>query len=143
MKALRLGLKSITSRAEAGIWHLPAVKTSIYFYRTNEEEQQEKDKVDNKDVEEVEQQQDQQQQQNQQQQQQDQQQQQQEVEQKVERSSLSSTVKLILSEAKLAYSSTYVIKWSVWVAASTCLNFQVKKKTLLIKQNNIVLLNFN
>jgi len=44
---------------------------------------------------------------------------------RVQRQSIKSTIQLILSEAKSAYSNSYVVKWSVWVAISPCLNFQV------------------
>ncbi len=46
-------------------------------------------------------------------------------EKKKKKRALVSVFKIILTEAKSSYSKRYVVKWSVWVAASTCLNFQV------------------
>ena len=42
-----------------------------------------------------------------------------------EKLSISETMRVIFTDAKNGYSDAYVVKWSVWVAVSTCLYFQV------------------
>ena len=45
----------------------------------------------------------------------------------LKRPSTAKVFRTIIMEAKTIYSDSYVVKWSIWVAASTCLNFQVRQ----------------